>query len=101
MVALRPMNAPRLKALYSYETLSESEWNVPDGAHAFIPNTWSDITDTLDIKLKAMECYSSQLRDFPHPRSIKAIESLAMVRGSTVCMERAEAFVLLRGTISI
>lgn len=101
MVALRPMNAPNLKALYAYETLSESEWNVPDGAHAFIPNTWCDITDTLDVKLKAMECYASQLRQFPHPRSIEAIESLAKVRGSTVCMERAEAFILLRGAISI
>lgn len=101
MVALRPMNAPHLKALYAYETLSESEWNVPDGAHAFIPNSWSDITDTLDVKLEAMKCYASQLRPFPHPRSLEAIESLAKVRGSTVCMERAEAFILLRGTLSI
>ena len=34
LVALRPMHAPNLRALYAYETLSESEWNVPDGAHA-------------------------------------------------------------------
>ncbi len=101
MVALRPMNAPNPKALYAYETLSESEWNVPDGAHAFIPNTWSDITQTLDTKIEAMKCYASQLRPFPHPRSIEAIESLAKVRGSTVCMERAEAFILLRGIVSI
>lgn len=99
MVALRPMNAPHLKALYAYETLSESEWNVPDGAHAFIPNSWSDITDTLNVKLEAMRCYGSQLRPFPHPRSIEAIESLAKVRGSTVCMECAEAFILLRGIL--
>ena len=101
MVALRPMNVPRLKALYAYETLSESEWNTPDSAHAFIPNVWSDITETLDIKLRAMKCYTSQLKQFPHPRSIEAIESLAKVRGSTVCMEQAEAFVLLRGVICI
>lgn len=101
MVALRPMNAPQLKAIYAYETLSESEWNIPDGAHAFIPNTWCDITDTLDIKLKAMKCYKSQLKPFPHPRSIEAMEALAKVRGSTVCMERAEAFILLRGSICV
>lgn len=101
MVALRPMNAPNLKAIYAYETLSESEWNVPDSAHAFIPNTWNDITETLEIKLEAMKCYASQLRSFPHPRSIEAIESLAKVRGSTVCMERAESFILLRGVLSI
>ncbi len=101
MVALRPMNAPQLKAIYAYETLSESEWNIPDGAHAFIPNTWCDITDTMDIKLQAMACYSSQLRPFPHPRSLEAIEAQAKVRGSTLCMERAEAFIQLRGTLSL
>lgn len=101
MVALRPMNVPQLRAIYAYETLSESEWNVPDGAHAFIPNTWSDITKTLEKKLEAMKCYKSQLRLFPHPRSIEAIEALAKVRGSTVCMERAEAFILLRNIITI
>ena len=100
MVALRPMHAPNLKALYAYETLSESEWNVPDGAHAFIPNTWCDITDTMDIKLKAMACYETQLRPFPHPRSLEAIEAQAKVRGSTVCLERAEAFIQLRGVLS-
>lgn len=100
MVALRPMNAPQLKAVYAYETLSESEWNVPDGAHAFIPNTWCDITETMNIKLKAMECYTTQLRPFPHPRSIEAIEAQAKVRGSTVCVERAEAFVQIRGMLS-
>lgn len=99
MVALRPMHAPNLKAIYAYETLSESEWNVPDGAHAFIPNTWCDITKTMETKLKAMTCYETQLRLFPHPRSIEAIEAQAMVRGSTVCVERAEAFIQLRGML--
>ncbi|WP_455438287.1 PIG-L deacetylase family protein [Hungatella hathewayi] len=101
MVALRPMHAPMLKAIYAYETLSESEWNVPDGAHVFIPNTWCDITDTMNIKLKAMACYETQLRSFPHPRSVEAIEAQAKVRGSTVCVERAEAFIQLRGMLSL
>lgn len=101
MVALRPMNAPHLKAIYAYETLSETEWNIPNGANAFIPNTWSDITDTLDVKLQAMACYKSQLRPFPHPRSLEALQALATVRGSTMCMNAAEAFMLLRGTISL
>ncbi len=100
MVALRPMHAPQLKAIYAYETLSESEWNIPDGAHAFIPNTWCDITDTMEIKMQAMACYTSQLRPFPHPRSLEAIEAQTKVRGSTLCMERAEAFIQLRGTLN-
>lgn len=100
MVALRPVNNPQLKAIYSYETLSETEWNIPTVDNAFIPNVWSDITDTIDIKLEAMKCYQSQLRDFPNPRSLEAIDALSKFRGSTVCVNNAESFMLIRSFIS-
>lgn len=99
MVALRPKNNPQLKAIYSYETLSETEWNIPTVDNTFIPNVWSDITDTIGIKLEAMKCYKSQIKDFPHPRSLEAIESLAKLRGSTVCVKYAESFMLIRSVI--
>src|SRR5690606_794584 len=86
MVALRPVSSPQLKEIYVYETLSETEWNIPSVDNAFIPNVYIDITKTLNKKLEAMECFKSQLYDFPHPRSLKAIESLAHLRGSTVCV---------------
>lgn len=96
MVALRPNNNPQLKAIYAYETLSETEWNIPSADNLFVPNVWSDITGTIDKKLKSMECYQSQLFDFPHPRSLKAIKALSMLRGSTICVEHAESFMLVR-----
>lgn len=99
MVALRPMENPQLKAIYSYETLSETEWNVPNVANAFIPNVWSDISDTIALKLEAMKCFQSQVRDFPHPRSLEAIEALAKLRGSTVGAGYAESFVCVRERI--
>lgn len=99
MVALRPVNSPQLKAIYAYETLSETEWNIPSVDNAFIPNVWCDITDTIDKKLEAMKCYKSQLLDFPHPRSLKAIRALSEFRGSTVCVNNAESFMLIRSKI--
>lgn len=96
MVAARPVDNPQIRAIYAYETLSETEWNIPSVDNAFIPNVWSDITDTLDKKLKAMNCYQSQLYKFPHPRSLKAISSLSEFRGSTVCVNNAESFMLIR-----
>lgn len=99
MVALRPVNSPQLKAIYAYETLSETEWNIPSVDNAFIPNVWCDITDTIDKKLEAMKCYKSQLLDFPHPRSLKAIRALSEFRGSTVCVNNAESFMLVRSKI--
>lgn len=99
MVALRPVYAPQLRAIYAYETLSETEWNIPTVDNIFVPNTWSDITETIDVKLRAMQCYRSQLMEFPHPRSLEAIEALSKVRGSTICVRNAECFMLIRGVL--
>lgn len=96
MVALRPVSAPQIKAIYAYETLSETEWNTPSVDNAFIPNSFIDITDYMDLKLEAMKCHKSQLCDYPHPRSLEAIKALAMHRGSTICRKYAEAFMLIR-----
>lgn len=99
MVALRPVNNPQLQAIYAYETLSETEWNIPSTDNLFVPNVWSDITDTIDKKLEAMKCYKSQLYDFPHPRSLEAIEALSKFRGSTICVNNAESFMLVRSKL--
>lgn len=96
MVAVRPKGKHVVKKVYSYETLSETEWNIPHVTNIFIPNTYVDITDYLKKKLKAMNCYHSQLGDFPDPRSLRAIESLARLRGSTMFCNAAEAFMLIR-----
>ena len=97
MVAVRPLEAPFVKKVLAYETLSETEWNTPSVTNAFIPNVWIDIHEELDRKLTAMECYASQLHPFPHPRSLEAIRALAQYRGSTIGAEAAEAFMLVRG----
>ena len=96
MVALRPVTFPALKAIYAYETLSETDWNTPTVNNAFIPTMFVDITDEIDTKLRAMECHRTQLREYPHPRSLEAIRALAMHRGSTVCRAYAEAFMVVR-----
>ncbi|AOT70137.1 PIG-L deacetylase family protein [Geosporobacter ferrireducens] len=99
MVALRPINNPQLKAIYAYETLSETEWNIPSVDNVFIPNVWIDISNTIKLKKKAMECYKSQLQEFPQPRSVEAIEALSKLRGSTVCVRSAESFMLIRNIV--
>lgn len=100
MVAMRPIKDHKVLEIYSYETLSETEWNVPHLANAFNPNVYFDISEYMDKKLEAMRCFESQVTEFPHPRSIKAISSLAALRGSTVGVNAAEAMCLIRKTIS-
>lgn len=96
MVSIRPKYDHRIKEVYAYETLSETEWNNPHSSNAFLPNMYNDVSGFLDKKLDAMKCFKSQLADFPNPRSLEAIEALAKYRGSTINCKAAEAFMLIR-----
>lgn len=99
LVAARPlMNCP-VRKLLCYETLSETEWAPPFGDDAFIPTVFVDISDYLDHKLRAMACYRSQLKEPPNSRSLRSIEALARLRGGTVSLDAAEAFMLVREVI--
>jgi N-acetylglucosamine malate deacetylase 1 len=99
LVAARPIHQCPVRQLLCYETLSETEWAPPWSDTAFVPTVFVDITDYLDLKLKAMHCYQSELQQAPHPRSLSALEALAKYRGSTVSLPAAEAFMLVRQII--
>lgn len=62
----------------------------------FVPNLYIDIFDTLEDKLKAMSCYKSELKDYPHPRSLEAIKITAQKRGIESGLKMAEAFIIVR-----
>ena len=79
-----------------YETLSETHWNIQPQEAGFCPNTWVDISDFMEVKIKALQCYKSQIREFPDVRSLDAVRALAVWRGTTVGLPAAEAFILVR-----
>ena len=95
LVSARPQGKNKLLSILSYETLSETEW-TPMHEKAFVPNCFIDVSNVFDMKLKAFSFYKSQIREFPHSRSIEALEALAKYRGATIGVERAEAFVIER-----
>jgi LmbE family N-acetylglucosaminyl deacetylase len=96
LVAARPNRDGYPAAIHAYETLSETNWNAPQLTPAFQPNHFVDISRFLAAKLQAMACYQSQLATFPNERSLKALEALAVLRGATVHVSAAEAFVTIR-----
>jgi len=59
-------------------------------------NWFEDVVKTFDFKIKALDCYQSEMREWPHPRSLKNIKNLAQCRGSMIGCEFAEGFMLLR-----
>lgn len=92
LVATRPTET-YIEAVYAYDTASSTEWAYPQ---TFIPDTWVDISTTLERKLAAMACYESELRDYPHPRSLEALENRAKAWGNRSCLDAAEVFMTIR-----
>lgn len=96
LVALRPHQASYPRRFFTYETLSETNWNAPYLTPGFQPTLFVDITDTLQRKLDAFALFASQQRGEPHERSCTALRALATLRGATVHRAAAEAFVAIR-----
>jgi LmbE family N-acetylglucosaminyl deacetylase len=96
LVAARPNRSQAPRTIYAYETLSETNWGASYLMPGFAPNVFNDITDHLETKIRAMEVYQSQIKPFPNERSVESLRALAALRGSTVGVRAAEAFVLIR-----
>ncbi len=96
MVAARPIGPVPIRAIYSYEALSSTNWNSPGLTPTFTPNTFSDISETIDLKLEAIRAFVSQLRNYPHERSVESVLALSQYRGGFVNKPNAEAFMCIR-----
>lgn len=92
LTACRPMPGSTVKAIYAMEIPSSTEWQVPN---SFQPNLFVDISATTDQKLDALLAYKEEMREYPHPRSVEAIEALFRWRGAISGLEAAEAFMVL------
>lgn len=94
--ACRPYARPQLRRFAVFETPSSTEWAWPVNDSSLQPNHFVDITETLDKKIAAMECYQSELRDYPHPRSSRSLRERAAFWGSQVGRLAVEPFRILR-----
>ena len=96
VTACRPTPGHPVRRLLSYEVASSTEWQPPGSAAAFQPNWFVDISEQWQRKREALEAYASEMRPWPHARSLEAVEHLARWRGAQVGAEAAEGFCLLR-----
>ena len=85
-----------MKRILTFEVPSSTEWQSSTRNNVFCPNWFEDVTGTLDLKIKALNEYQSEMRRWPHARSIKAVKNLARWRGASVGCGAAEGFMLVR-----
>lgn len=97
LTATRPMENCPVKEIYTFETLSSTEWNFTYGDSRFSPNVFVKTEDCyFEKKLKAMEQYETELCEYPHPRSLKALKAAGEKWGSVVGGHYVEAFEAVR-----
>lgn len=87
---------PFIKRVLMYECISETEFAPALPERVFQPNYFVDVTKYFSKKVEVMKIYESELGEHPFPRSIRNIEALATFRGSSIGVEYAEAFQLIK-----
>lgn len=93
LTATRPLPNETVKEIYSFEIPSSTEWNYP---LTFFPDVFFDITDTLEIKLKAAEKYAGEMNRDNRARSPRGIRLTAKCWGIKTGLKYAEAFKVVR-----
>ena len=88
LVATRTLSSP-VKHLLCYE--------LPGLVRTpFQSTVYEEISEEISYKIKALKVYRSELKKFPHARSIESIKNLAIHRGIEAGLRKAESFQLIR-----
>ena len=96
LTATRPLPGAPVSEVCCFEVPSSTEWSFARVGPAFVPNLFVDITDTLDQKVAALECYTTEVRMAPHPRSPEVLRAAATRWGSVIGRPAAEPFEIVR-----
>jgi LmbE family N-acetylglucosaminyl deacetylase len=96
MTATRPVAGQIVREVYAFEVPSSTEWAFGQFTPVFRPSVFVEVDTFLERKVAAMQCYESEAREFPHPRSPEALRAIAQRWGATAGLKGAEAFELIR-----
>ena len=96
LTAFRPQPNELCKELRLFEVASATDYGNSAITGSFSPNLFIDISNEWPAKVKALEAYMEEMREYPHSRSIQGIKNLANLRGNQVGYEFAEAFEVIR-----
>lgn len=96
LTAFRPQPNETCKEIRLFEIASATDYGSPAVTGLFVPNLFVDITSNWISKERALKAYNSELRYYPHSRSIEGIKNLAKLRGNQIGYDMAEAFQVIR-----
>ena len=100
LTAFRPHPGEFCREIRLFEVPSSTDYGSVNITGRFNPNLFIDVKSFWDDKLISLKGYKMEMRDYPHSRSIEAVENLAKLRGNQVGLELAEAFEVIRKLVS-
>ena len=97
LTATRPKSKTFVNKIYCFEIPSSTDFNFSRNKNKlFNPNYFVNIESFIKKKIDCLKIYKSEMRSWPHPRSLKGVKNLTQYRGSLVGLKFAEAFINLR-----
>ena len=94
ITATRPNFSSHI-SIFSFEILSSTDWSYGYKGN-FNPNYFVNIEKEFNHKYKALKCYKSEMKNFPHSRSLENVDNLSKMRGAMIGCKRAEAFEVIK-----
>jgi LmbE family N-acetylglucosaminyl deacetylase len=100
-IASRIHGVSSIQTILCGEIISTSGNGFYYNSNNFNPNYYNIITEEhLAKKVEALQCYTGEIKQYPHPRSPEGLRIVAQQRGMESGSLLAEAFVCVRNIIS-
>jgi len=99
MTVCRPQPNMNIPDIYSFYIPSSTDWVDGNVLAPFCPNVYVDIATVIEKKIEALAHYTSEMREYPHSRSLESIANIAKYWGNRVGLEFAEPLILVRKVI--
>ncbi len=96
LTACRPQPGFKNPDIYSFFVSSSTDWIDGNLFLSYAPNVYVDISATIERKLEALSYYRSEMKEYPHSRSIEALRIFSKYWGNRIGREYAEPFILIR-----
>lgn len=100
LTACRPQPDFFNPTIYSFFIPSSTDWIDANSFQNFIPNIFVDVSNCIGKKLSALNCYSSEMKKYPHSRSIESVRIFSQYWGNRVGIKYCEPFILVRKILS-
>ena len=92
--ATRPHPGSSVRTVLAWEVRSATEWGTE---RPFRPAWFQPLsTDAVALRRQALDIYRSELRPWPHSRSLEALDAELLTRGAQIGVHAAEAFEVVR-----